>query len=181
MPEKTRCANCDREIGRLEQAYLWENHEVCAECHARLSGDAEKEQVAEQAAPETAAPQEDVLWETHPAMFRSHPIWFVISVALILAYGLGAVILVIWFVQCLGTTLTVTTKRTVLRKGILSKRTTEIRHEDVRNLQTSQGVLQRLLGVGTLALSSAGQADIEIVVSGIAKPEQVADLVREHQ
>jgi len=36
-PRKETCANCDREIGRLEEAYLWKNTPVCAECYAKLN------------------------------------------------------------------------------------------------------------------------------------------------
>ena len=35
--EKLFCGNCDREIGRLEEACLWQDHPVCADCHKRLS------------------------------------------------------------------------------------------------------------------------------------------------
>ena len=34
-PEK--CYNCDRTIGRMEQAYLWQGSVVCLECYRRLS------------------------------------------------------------------------------------------------------------------------------------------------
>ena len=32
------CANCDREIGHLDQAYVYENNVVCLECYERLKG-----------------------------------------------------------------------------------------------------------------------------------------------
>lgn len=31
------CANCNREIGRLEQAYIYENNVVCLECYNKLT------------------------------------------------------------------------------------------------------------------------------------------------
>ncbi|MDD5011614.1 MAG: type II secretion system major pseudopilin GspG [Phycisphaerae bacterium] len=31
------CENCKRIIGELEQAYTWQSHILCKECHARLS------------------------------------------------------------------------------------------------------------------------------------------------
>jgi hypothetical protein len=36
------CSNCDRVIGRLEQAFTWQNHIVCQECYNRLSNLAPK-------------------------------------------------------------------------------------------------------------------------------------------
>ena len=35
--EPERCCNCDRTIGRMEQAYLHQGQPVCKECHARLT------------------------------------------------------------------------------------------------------------------------------------------------
>ena len=90
-------------------------------------------------------------------------------------------ILVIWWLDCLGTTLTVTTKRTTLRRGILSKKTNDVWHRDVRNIQVKQGILQRLLGVGTIGISSAGQGDVEIAVNGMPNPEKVRRFIDEHR
>jgi uncharacterized membrane protein YdbT with pleckstrin-like domain len=89
----------------------------------------------------------------------------------------GFVILFVWWLQCQATTLTVTQERTILRKGLLSKSTTEVWHEDVRNVQISQGLLQRLLGVGTVGISSAGQSGVEILAVGIPEPENVRRII----
>jgi uncharacterized membrane protein YdbT with pleckstrin-like domain len=89
----------------------------------------------------------------------------------------GAIILFVWWLKTIGTTLIITSKRTTLRRGILSKSTNEILHSDVRNIQTAQSALQRLFGVGTIALSSAGQSDIEIQVAGVPDPEGIKELI----
>jgi len=128
-----------------------------------------------------SAEPEKTLYKYHPAMFRNHPILFIISVILIAAFGVGLLILLIWWLSCYYTMLTVTTKRTTLRKGILSKYTNEVRHEDVRNVQTGQSLGQRIFGVGTIGISSAGQADMEIRVSGIPSPDRVKELIDAHR
>ncbi len=38
MPDPVTCSNCDRMIGRLEEAYLWKDQPICQECHQRLAG-----------------------------------------------------------------------------------------------------------------------------------------------
>jgi hypothetical protein len=39
MPAETEtCANCGQTIGQLEQAYVWKEQTVCAECFGRLRG-----------------------------------------------------------------------------------------------------------------------------------------------
>ena len=62
-----------------------------------------------------------------------------------------------------------------------TKRTTEVWHRDIRNVQMSQGPLQRLLDVGTIGISSAGQSGMEIVVGGIPTPNKVKDLLDQHK
>ena len=58
---------------------------------------------------------ERVLYMAHPLMFRNQQILFLLGVAAIALWGLGLVFLLIWWLQTLGTTLTVTDRRTVLR------------------------------------------------------------------
>ena len=88
-------------------------------------------------------------------------------------------IFIIWWIRNLGTTLTVTSMRTTLRKGLLSKSTSEVYHKDVRNVQVIQTAMQRLFDVGTIKISSAGQADFEIAVEGIHKPNRVKHIIDE--
>ncbi len=147
---------------------------------------------------------ETVLREVHPSMVRQYPITFVglclcgvvAFVAAILlwgqegglfSYGLFVITLGIlgyfsyWWLEVHATTLKITNKRTTLRKGIIAKSTSEVQHDDVRNLQVKQNMWQRVLGVGDLAISSSGQDDLEILVRGIAQPDDVADFIRTMQ
>ena len=53
----------------------------------------------------------------------------------------------------------------------------DIQNADVRNIQVEQTALQRLLGVGSLKISSAGQAGIEMVVNGIPDPNRAREAI----
>ena len=125
---------------------------------------------------------EQVLIEAHPAMFRNRPIVFVIlAIFAVVSVGFGVIFLAIWWLRCRATTLIVTNVRTTIREGILSKSTNEVRHKDARNIKVSQSLGQRIFGVGTLQVSSAGQSDIEIVFAGLPDPQKVAGLIRQYQ
>lgn len=89
--------------------------------------------------------------------------------------------LLTWWLQTRYTTLTVTNRRTTLRRGLFSRETTEVRHRDIRNLQVDQTTAERLFGVGDIAISSSGQDDLEIVIQGIPHPEKVAAIIRDMQ
>ena len=127
------------------------------------------------------AADEQVLYESHPSMFRNHPVLFIFCIILIAAFGLGLVLLLIWWIQTLGTTLTVTNEQTTLRKGILSKYTNDVFHENVRNIQIRQSFLQRILSVGWIGISSAGQSGVEIEVNGIPDPDRIKEIIDEQR
>ena len=124
---------------------------------------------------------ETILYEAHPSMFRNHPFYFVFCVLLIAAFGIGLILLLIWWIQSLGTTLPITNEQTTLRKGILSKYTNDVFHSNVRNIQVRQTVFQRIFNVGWIGISSAGQDGLEIEINGIPDPEAVKQLIDNHR
>jgi hypothetical protein len=148
---------------------------------------------------------ERTLTKVHPAMFRKRPIRFLFYWCLIGAgvagggwwwttngdalgayvgiglASLGLALLGFWWLEVISATLTVTTKRTIQRTGIISRQTSEVRHNDVRNLQLDQSVFERLCGVGDISISSAGQANLEIVADAIPHPERIIATIRERQ
>ena len=119
---------------------------------------------------------EKVLYRGHEAMFRSHPIWFTIY-ACLTPVGVGALLLFRWWIIAIGETLTVTTARVSLRKGIFSVDLNEILNTNVRNVQLRQTIMQRIFGVGDIGVSSSGQADIEVIARGIRNPMLVKRLI----
>jgi len=124
--------------------------------------------------------KEETLLTINPAMFRGEPVGFIICVVLI-PLGIGIVLLLLWWLQCRFTTYTITNLRTIAQTGILSRNTNEVRHIDVRNLQVKQDVFQRMFGFGSVAISSAGQSDIELTMFRVENPYKIADIIRQHQ
>jgi uncharacterized membrane protein YdbT with pleckstrin-like domain len=119
-------------------------------------------------------PIERTLYTAHPAMFRKAPIEFCLLVITI-PIGIGLLGLVVWWLKSLGTTLTVTDQRSILRTGLLSRSTTEVFHMDIRNVQLRQSLFQRLFDVGYIGISSAGQAGVELEVYGIPGPYKLKE------
>jgi membrane protein YdbS with pleckstrin-like domain len=111
-------------------------------------------------------------WKAPPALL----LWTSAAIT-----GVAAVYALLWWVQTRFTTLKITNRRTTLRRGLLARDTSEVRHRDVRNLQVNQTTLERLLGVGDIAISSAGQDDLEINVKGVPDPQKIASIVRDMQ
>lgn len=120
---------------------------------------------------------EDVLLHVRPEMIKARPVLFALSVILVPAYGLGIVILLYWWLSAASRELVVTPRRARKRTGILSNQVTELEHRDVKNIQVSQGPVQNLMNTGTLRLSSAGQAGMELTMTDIEDPQSVRDLI----
>ncbi len=109
----------------------------------------------------------------HPSMWRSNPLLFLLYLCLILLFGVGILLLLIWWIKSQNTTLIVTDKRTILQQGLLSRYTNEVMHVHIRNIQIQQNMMERLFNIGTIKIASAGTGDIEISVSGIPAPNRI--------
>jgi membrane protein YdbS with pleckstrin-like domain len=144
------------------------------------------------------------------AMFRAHPFLFSFMVLLILA-GLAWMVIAassaawapwhVWLgltVAALGVVwwllwwaaphrwvkLIITSKRTVRQEGIIVRKTSEVLHSHIRNVKIEQSVLQRLFGVGSIAIDSAGGSDaqpIEIEMRNVAKPYDVKAVIDQYR
>lgn len=119
---------------------------------------------------------ETVLYKDSPAMFRNRPVLFLVCCALI-PVGIGLVVLFVWWLRCLATSLVITDRRVTLRQGLLSKDTNDVLIADIRNVKVRQNLLQRIFGVGTVAVSTSGQSDMEIEVHGVRAPERIKAII----
>ena len=143
---------------------------------------------------ELSEPEQELL-STRPVAFLGRPSWILASILLILiAYsgllGIEAglvlivaalVILVLIWYGSVSQTLTITSKRTILRKEQTSKGPREIEHSKVRYLQVRQNALERMLGVGTILISSVGSSYVEISFPGMKNPEAAKELIERYR
>jgi len=120
---------------------------------------------------------DNVLYQSNPAMFRCSPVQFVFFVLLIPVVGFGLLLLLVWWLRCKCTELTVTERSVILRRGILSKALSEVRHQHIRHVQLRQTMFQRIFNVGWIGISSAGQSGVEIEVDGLPDPAQIKALI----
>lgn len=153
--------------------------------------------------PPDRGPEQNVL-KVRPAMARARPLVFTgLLVALAagaagLIWGLtgapsgaktaawiagallalaAVVALAIWKINTLAAALEVSNKRSVYRRGLFSRATSEVLHDNIRNVQVTQSFWQRLWGVGKLGLSSSGQEGIEIEMRDVPNPERVREII----
>jgi len=121
-----------------------------------------------------------VIYQAHPAMFRAHPFWFILFVLLIAAFGLGLLILLYWYIKTRATTLTVTEHELLYEKGILSKERLSVSLRHVRSVQINQSFVNRILGVGTVEIATAGD-EPEFAVKDMPDPHEIREAISRAQ
>ena len=121
-----------------------------------------------------------VIYEAHPAMFRAHPFWFILAVLLILAFGIGIIILLYWYIKTRATALTVTDQDLLYERGILSKDRTSVSLKHVRSVNIAQGFINRIFGVGTIQISTAGD-EPEFTIADMPDPHMIRQAIAKAQ
>lgn len=98
-----------------------------------------------------------------------------------LAIAIAAVIvgltLLIGFLRRVGTKYLLTNQRLRISRGIVRKKVQETRLERVQNVNYSQGIFDRIFGVGTIDFDTAGTDDSEFRFEWINDPETVVRAV----
>lgn len=84
----------------------------------------------------------------------------------------------IWWVRVRWTcSLYITNKRTIERRGLLSRSSDEVLHDHVRNINVRQGFIERIFNIGSVGISSAGQSGTEIEVDKLPDPDGIKEII----
>lgn len=96
----------------------------------------------------------------------------------------GAVILIWWCIALamflyrrFGMHYELTTQRFIHQAGILVRRTDRIEVIDIEDVSYVQGIIQRMLGVGSIKISGRDRTHPELFIKGIDKVPEVAGLI----
>ncbi|MFO0980661.1 MAG: PH domain-containing protein [Planctomycetota bacterium] len=73
----------------------------------------------------------------------------------------------------------ITTHRAIAREGLFSQTRSEVQLSDVRNVVLVRSIRDRLLGLGTVSLSTSGQSGMELTMRSIRRSQAVVDLVNQ--
>ena len=145
-----------------------------------------------------------------PAMFRARPFSFIALVLLMTAAGIlalyaavrkeslwpgdtfwlvicllvflaAAVTMFVWFLKTMSACLEITTKRTTESHGLFSRATSEVLHDNIRNIAVKQSFVDRVFNVGLIEISSSGQAGIEITMKDVRDPHGVRETIDKYR
>jgi len=77
------------------------------------------------------------------------------------------------------TTWSLTSDRLIERRGLLASHRREMELADVRSIEVSRSLSQRLFGIGNVMIASAASADFMIKLQDVPDPERVAEILRQ--
>jgi uncharacterized membrane protein YdbT with pleckstrin-like domain len=97
--------------------------------------------------------------------------------AIVIAAVIAGLTLVVGYLRRIGTKYLITTQRLRISRGLVRKHVQETRLERVQNVNYQQGVLDRVLGVGSVDFDTAGTDDSEFRFEWVNEPEEVVRAV----
>jgi uncharacterized membrane protein YdbT with pleckstrin-like domain len=100
--------------------------------------------------------------------------WQVLGLGLVVLWGGLAMVLTY---RRLSVRYRLTTYRLFHERGLLSRTTDRLEVIDIDDVRVHQGVIERLLGVGTVRIESSDRTDPELSLPGIDEVRAVADLI----
>lgn len=86
-------------------------------------------------------------------------------------------VIIFRIIQLRTTVYTITSDRVISETGLLNKRKTSVFLSDIRNVDVNQRLWQRIVKIGTIRISTAGNAGYEITMEGVPEPDKIVQLL----
>jgi len=74
---------------------------------------------------------------------------------------------------------TITADRAIAREGLISRDTTEIQLKYILGTRITQGITERILGIGSVEIFSSAETSSRIYFRGIRDPHAVKDMINQ--
>ncbi len=114
----------------------------------------------------------------YPAMFWAEP-WRWIFYLITAPFLIGFVLFFRWWFRSYSERLRLTDDEVIFYRGVFNVKTTEIRIADIRAVEVEQSFWERLTGLGTVRIASAGSDGWEIDVKDMPNPKKIRRIINE--
>ncbi|MET0137815.1 MAG: PH domain-containing protein [Sphingobium sp.] len=105
-------------------------------------------------------------------MFANHPFLF----SLLAITIIGFLVIGIWAMVVRTERLAVGERDILLERGFIAKQRVQVSRGSVRAVRVTQGIMQRLLGVGDIEIFTGGDFP-EIAIRGLPRPNDIRALL----
>ena len=92
--------------------------------------------------------------------------------------GLGVLAIVVTMIRARTVNWSLTSDRLIEKRGLVASRRREMELADIRSVEVSKRVLQRMIGLGDITIASAASADYAIRLHDIFDPDNAAETIR---
>lgn len=128
--------------------------------------------------PKPPVPAEEYpIFEVKPA-YRAYLGLMVWGILLLPVAGIGLLLLLRAWYRVASTRYRLTTQRLFVQKGLIAKELEEVELFRVKDVALRQGVLDRMLGVGTVVVLSTDDTAPRLELSGLREPMVVKETLR---
>jgi len=114
-----------------------------------------------------------------PAIFGNEALRWLISFLILGVAGVGLVLFVAWWFRVYARRLVLTLEEAIFIKGVFNTSLTEIRLSDIRAVEVEQSFWDKLMGIGTIRIASAGSDGWEIEIKGLPNPAKVRRIINQ--
>ncbi|MCU4973982.1 PH domain-containing protein [Halobacteria archaeon AArc-m2/3/4] len=115
---------------------------------------------------------EEILWSGEPELL-GYAWLFAMGIVLIPVFGIGIVIIASTYLSLKNTAYVITTESVFKKTGILSRKITDIGHENIQDTGYKQGIVGRYYEFGTVQISTAGGSGVEMSLAYVPDPLNV--------
>lgn len=92
--------------------------------------------------------------------------------------ALGVLVCIVGIVRARAVSWSLSSDRLIERRGFIASRRREMELADIRSVEVSRRVMQRMLGLGDVTIASSASADYAIRLNDIRDPENAAETIR---
>jgi uncharacterized membrane protein YdbT with pleckstrin-like domain len=93
-------------------------------------------------------------------------------------FGLGLLLILMTWLSVKSASYRMTNERLFLKTGIVARRVQEAELYRIKDVAFSQGIVQRLLGVGHVTVVSSDATTPVLTLKSIRNPEQIKETIR---
>ena len=124
--------------------------------------------------------EETVIATYEYSMLRANPLWMIIFVASIFAYGAGIVFLAGWSFIMSPRPLLIVTDRALIYK-ISSSKQHRISFTEIDSITADANIIQGLIGSGYLKIKRKGFLRLPLLINGLQRPQDIKKLILSHK
>ena len=120
---------------------------------------------------------EKELMQFRPSKASEIKLYF-LAVLFIVIFPVSIIMLLVAWARIASTQYRFTNQRLFKRTGLIAKHEEEIELFRIRDVKLSQGIIQRIFGIGDIVVISSDETSPILLIKGVRNPENIKETLR---